>query len=61
MGKTTNPKPRMNFALDTNAKEYLDEWAKNEHRTVANLLELIVLEAIERKKQNSTTKVSTQI
>jgi hypothetical protein len=53
MGKTTNPKPRMNFALDENSKKFLEEWAVSEHRTVANLLELIVLQSISQKKQKS--------
>jgi hypothetical protein len=44
-------KPRMNFTLDEESKNFIEEWAKQERRSVANLLEGIVLEAVARKKQ----------
>ena len=46
-------KPRMNFTLDEEDKNFIEEWAKQERRSIANLLEGIVLEAIARKKQVS--------
>ncbi|NMG05511.1 hypothetical protein [Brasilonema sp. UFV-L1] len=49
MAKTN--KPRLNFTLDEESKDFIEEWARQERRSVANLLEGIVLEAVSRKKQ----------
>lgn len=54
MGKTSNPKPRMAYAIEQEYKEYLEAWANEEGRSVANLVERILLDAIARKKQQGT-------
>jgi hypothetical protein len=54
MGKATNPKPRMAYAIDTENKNFLDQWAEQEGRSTANLVERLLLDAIARKKQTST-------
>jgi CopG-like RHH_1 or ribbon-helix-helix domain, RHH_5 len=59
MGKSTNPKPRLNFTLATDWKADLDKWAEEEGRSTANLLERIVLDALTKKKQDSTQRVAT--
>lgn len=56
MGKTTNPKPRLNFTLNPERKPDLDAWAEEEGRTLSNLLERIVLDALARKKLATTEK-----
>jgi hypothetical protein len=58
MGKTSNPKPRMAYTLDEETKQFLDTWAENERRSVSNLVEGIILEAVARKKQNSQPTTS---
>jgi uncharacterized protein (UPF0254 family) len=55
MGKTN--KPRMNFTLGDEEKSFIDMWAEEEDRSVANLLERIVKDAIAKKKGVSTEKV----
>lgn len=50
MGKATNPKPRMAYAVNHETKAYLDDWAKEEGRSTANLVERLLLDAIARKK-----------
>lgn len=57
MGKATNPKPRMAYAIDSKNKSFLDEWAEMEGRSTANLVERLLLDAIARKKQDSTVRV----
>ncbi|MBD2168610.1 hypothetical protein H6G04_29975 [Calothrix membranacea FACHB-236] len=57
MGK--NIKPRLNFTLDDDSKAFLDAWAQDEHRSTANLIELIVLEAIAKKKLTVTSDRKT--
>ncbi len=57
MAKHANHKPRLNFTLATDRKTELDQWAEEEGRSLANLLERIVLDALARKKQDSTELV----
>lgn len=57
MGKATNPKPRMAYAIDHENKDYLEQWADEEGRSVANLVERLLLDAIAKKKQDSTVRV----
>lgn len=44
----TTRRPRVAFICDDETKEILEEWATDENRTVSNLVESIVLEAIKR-------------
>lgn len=41
-------RPRIAFICDEEVKEILEEWASEENRTVSNLVEFVVLEAIKR-------------
>ncbi|MBD2336153.1 hypothetical protein H6G64_03990 [Calothrix sp. FACHB-156] len=59
MGKASNPKPRMAYAIDTENKDFLDQWAEEEGRSTANLVERLLLDAIARKKQDSTLRVAS--
>jgi hypothetical protein len=56
MGKASNLKPRMAYAIDNENKNYLEEWADEEGRSVANLVERLLLDAIAKKKEVSTEK-----
>lgn len=50
-------RPRINFGIDETSKEELEEWAKQEHRTVSNLVEATVETALaERKKEKQSIK-----
>ncbi|GAB1544794.1 hypothetical protein NUACC21_74700 [Scytonema sp. NUACC21] len=44
----TTRRPRVAFICDEEVKEILYEWATDENRTVSNLVESIVLDAIKR-------------
>jgi hypothetical protein len=46
------------FICDDTTKSYLEEWAEAENRTVSNLVETLVQEAITVRKQQSTTPAS---
>ncbi|QIR41881.1 hypothetical protein HCG51_34950 (plasmid) [Tolypothrix sp. PCC 7910] len=43
-------KPRVMVYLDPDQHEFLKEWAENEHRTVNNLITMLLEQAIEKKK-----------
>jgi hypothetical protein len=53
-------RPRVAFICDEDVKGILEEWATDENRTVSNLVESIVLEAIKRagreRKENKKDK-----
>jgi len=59
MGKASNPKPRMAYAIDHESKKFLDEWAQEEGRSTANLVERLLMDAITKKKQDSTLRVAS--
>jgi hypothetical protein len=42
---------KINFTCDTETKKYLRIWAAKESRTLSNLVEKLVVEAIERDKE----------
>ncbi|MEM7727371.1 MAG: hypothetical protein AAF208_13535 [Cyanobacteria bacterium P01_A01_bin.45] len=46
----SSKKPRLNFTLTEDNKKYIEQWAAKEKRSIANLLEIIVTEAIEKDK-----------
>lgn len=39
-------RPRIMFTCDDETKSYLEEWAETENRTLSNLMETLVREAI---------------
>jgi hypothetical protein len=43
-------RPRINFGISEESKEQLEQWAKDEHRTVSNLVEAITEEALKTKR-----------
>ncbi|MGI2907695.1 ribbon-helix-helix domain-containing protein [Tolypothrix sp. VBCCA 56010] len=54
-------RPRVAFVCDDEIKEILEDWALEENRTVSNLIESIVLQAVEttgrgRKEPRSNKK-----
>lgn len=49
-------RPRVAFICDEDVKEILEEWAGDENRTVSNLVESIVLEAIKRTGRSKKSK-----
>lgn len=49
-------RPRVAFICDEDVKEILEEWAGDENRTVSNLVESIVLEAIKRTGRDKKNK-----
>ncbi|MEM7557157.1 MAG: hypothetical protein AAF378_24335 [Cyanobacteria bacterium P01_A01_bin.84] len=48
----SSKKPRLNFTLTEENKSYIEQWAEKEKRSIANLLEIIVTEAIEKDKSS---------
>ncbi|MDF5716813.1 MAG: hypothetical protein PUP93_23830 [Rhizonema sp. NSF051] len=52
----TTRRPRIAFICDDEVKEILEEWATDENRTVSNLVESIVLDAIKFTGRNRKTK-----
>lgn len=49
-------RPRLAFICNESSKEFLEEWAQNETRSVSNLIETIVEEAIATKKSINSDK-----
>jgi hypothetical protein len=47
------------FICDDTTKSYLEEWAEAENRTVSNLVETLVQEAIAVRKQSTTPASGT--
>jgi hypothetical protein len=42
-------RPRVQFVCDLWVKEFLDQWATAENRSTSNLIETIVLDAVQAK------------
>ncbi len=49
-------RPRIAFICNEETKEYIEEWAKTERRTVSNLVESIVENAVTAKKSGRSDK-----
>ncbi len=47
------------FICDQEVKDYLENWANAENRTVSNLVETIVAETITARKKNEPPDAST--
>jgi molybdopterin-guanine dinucleotide biosynthesis protein A len=45
-------RPRINFVLDEDIRDDLTVWAKEEGRTMSNLVERIVTAAVQGKRDN---------
>ncbi len=52
----TTRKPRLTIYLTTEKKQYLDEWAASDKRTLTNLVGLLLDEAIERRQKEKESK-----
>lgn len=49
-------KPRIMFSCSQETKEDLESWAEDEGRSVSNLIERIVMEAIAKNKSKTKNK-----
>jgi hypothetical protein len=47
----TTRKPRLTIYLSPEKKQYLEEWAEADKRTLTNLVGLLLDEAMERRQQ----------
>jgi hypothetical protein len=47
------------FTCDDTTKAYLEEWAETENRTVSNLVETLIQEAIATRRQNESLASGT--
>jgi hypothetical protein len=57
MGATK--KAKVTFTCEHTMKDYLSEWADSENRTISNLVETLIGEAIAAKTQNKSPAPST--
>lgn len=48
-------RPRVTLGLDEGVKQDIEEMARKEHRTLAILLEIMIMESYERRKQPQPT------
>jgi hypothetical protein len=51
-------RPRIAFICNQDTKEFLEDWANDENRTLSNLIETIVEEAVAAKKQQNEPPTS---
>ena len=58
MGQTK--KAKVMFTCEWEAKDYLTKWASAENRTVSNLCETLINEAIAARKTQETEKANEQ-
>jgi hypothetical protein len=49
----TTRKPRLTIYLTSEKKQYLDEWAASDKRTLTNLVGLLLDEAIEKHQKQT--------
>lgn len=52
---------RITVTLPEQFKEFLEEWAENEHRSVSNLAASILINAAQDKEKISTSESSLEI
>jgi hypothetical protein len=54
-------KAKVMFTCEHDIKDHLTEWAKSENRTVSNLVETLVIEALTKKsrRRDETAKPSS--
>lgn len=49
-------KPRIMFSCSEGTKEDLESWAEDEGRSISNLIERIVMDAIAKRKKKTRNK-----
>ena len=49
------------FICEQEVKDYLEGWADSENRTVSNLVEILVTDAVEQKKSDRSDKEALQL
>lgn len=54
-------KPRVMIYLEEREKEELDKWAKDEHRTVNNVITILVEQALEDRRAGKSTREALQL
>jgi hypothetical protein len=54
-------RPRVAFICGEETKEYIEEWAKQERRTLSNLVESIVEDAVLEKKSGRSDKEALEL
>jgi hypothetical protein len=54
-------RPRVAFICGEETKEYIEEWAKPENRTVSNLVETVVTDAITEKQSGRSNKEALEL
>jgi hypothetical protein len=59
MGATK--KAKVTFTCEHTMKDYLSEWADSENRTMSNLVETLIGEAIAARTQNKSPASSTSV
>jgi hypothetical protein len=52
----TTKKPRLTIYLSQEKRDYLEQWAVKDKRTLSNLVGLLIDEAIERNQKEINTK-----
>lgn len=57
----TTRKPRLTIYLTPEKKQYLEEWAEKDKRTLTNLVGLLIDEAMERRQQEGENSKSKKI
>jgi hypothetical protein len=53
-------RPRINFGISEESKEQLEQWAKDEHRTVSNLVEAITEEALKTRQIGKAAPITIE-
>lgn len=54
-------RPRVMFICEQEAKDFLEEWASSENRTVSNLVETLVTDAITVKQSGRSDKEALEL
>lgn len=44
-------RPRVQFVCDQWVKDYLDQWSDSENRSSSNLIETIIMDAVQNKQK----------
>jgi predicted DNA-binding protein len=52
----TTKKPRLTIYLSQEKRDYLEQWAEKDKRTLSNLVGLLIDEAIEKHQEEVETK-----
>ncbi len=52
----TTKKPRLTIYLSQEKRDYLEQWAEKDKRSLSNLVGLLIDEAIEKHQEEESTK-----